>query len=92
MARRWNDKQQIAVPALFYDDHGDRALPTPAEWGRKGKHQVWIRLYDKHTPSLLSDAEFYIDKSGPDAAPPSVVASARRTVATLSKYDVGAKP
>lgn len=72
----------LAVPAKFYDDHGDRALPTPAEIRRAGR-RVYIAANDPAIPDLLSDAKFYADPWGPDELPAGLKASAKRTVAVL---------
>lgn len=73
------------VPAKFYDDHGDRELPTPNEVRRAG-NKVWIDGTDSEAVSeLLSDAEFYADPYGPDELPPGLRASAGRTVAAIKR-------
>lgn len=79
-----NPNQIIPVPALFYDDHAERELPTPEQFGtREHKHRRWIRLHDPATPELLNDAEYYAEDV--DGAPPNLIASARRTVAAIRK-------
>jgi hypothetical protein len=78
----------IAVPAKFYDDHGERGLPTPEEIRRSGS-RVWIRTDDPAIPELLSDARFYADRDGPDYLPPGLKASAARTVAAMDADAAG---
>ena len=80
----------LAVPAKFYDDHGDRDLPTPAEVRRAGS-RVYIDRNDPAIPALLSDAKFYADPWGPDELPPGLKVSAIRTVAALARCSGGAK-
>jgi hypothetical protein len=80
----------IPLPSTFYDDHAERALPTP-ELIRRAGSRVWVRRNDKALPELLADAEYYAHMYGPDEAPPAVTASARRTVATLRQYNYEAR-
>jgi hypothetical protein len=58
--------KRIKVPMCFYQDHRDRALPTPTDHGN-AKRYALIELDDPATADLLSDAEFYCHPNGPDA-------------------------
>jgi hypothetical protein len=77
------NRNLIAVPAMFYDDHAQRGLPTPAEVDRKGR-QVLILAEDPAVAELRDDAAYYADPFGPDMLPPGLRASAKRTVAALA--------
>jgi hypothetical protein len=74
--------RMIRVPARFYVDHMERALPTPAEVRGTARH-VWIAADDPHVSALLSDARFYAEPFGPDACPPGIIASARATIRAI---------
>lgn len=79
----------VAVPGLFWADHEDRAPLNPGEQlaepvGRRGR-SVLIRQDDPGLEVLLSDARYYADPESMDDCPPSVRASAQRTVATLER-------
>ncbi len=75
-------EQLIGVPAIFYDDHMERELPTPVERVRTG-NLVWVRLNDRDLAELLNDAEYYAKDV--DCAPKYIIASARRTVDKIRK-------
>lgn len=72
----------IRIPARFYDDHADRALPTPTDIG-KAKGYAVVRADDPALRELLNDAEYYASAYGPDAGPPGVTMSARATVRAI---------
>lgn len=83
----------VAVPGLFWADHADRAPLDPGEQlavpvGRRGR-SVLIRLDDPGLAVLMSDARYYADPDSMDALPEGLRASARRTVAAISKHAPG---
>lgn len=74
----------LRIPAVFYVDHMERALPTPKEHKGNAKH-VWIDLDDPATSSLLNDAQFYAAPFGPDNCPRGIIASAKATVKAITR-------
>jgi hypothetical protein len=49
---------ELKIGVTFYDDHGDRELPTPEEV-RRTRRTVTIRADDPALPELIDDALFY---------------------------------
>lgn len=72
----------LRLPRLFFEDHGNRDLPTP-EPVRETKKHVFVRREDAAVRDLLEDAQFYCDPYGPDLAPRGLIASARATVKAI---------
>lgn len=72
----------VKVRARFYIDHQERDLPSPAIIKNLGSKYV-VSLDDPDLPELLSDAEFYASKNGPDLLPPGLKASARATAKAI---------
>lgn len=66
----------IWVPAMFFDDHAERALPTPVVIRETNTRRL-IDTDDPNYAELLDDANFYADPSGPDEAK-HIVAAAKR--------------
>jgi len=81
IARARRPSDHIAVPKTFYDDHADRALPTPVAYGTT-RNRVWISLQDEALEELLADAMFYAHEVD---EPMHVITSARRTVDVIHK-------
>jgi hypothetical protein len=62
----------IRVPAIFWDDHADRYPPIGVEgWQelRRTQRTVTVELNREAFENLLSDAEHYSSKWGPDDCP-----------------------
>jgi hypothetical protein len=70
----------IKLPRMFFDDHEERALATPAVVKGTRTH-VWIRRDDPAVPELLADAHYYADGTNAVWLRPG----ARAIVAALSK-------
>lgn len=68
----------LQIPKKFFDDHGDRALPTPTVQ-RETKTYYWIDKRDEHLPELISDAEYYAEtfQGWTDDAKPFITAARR---------------
>lgn len=71
----------IRIPKGFYEDHGDRALPTPVAVKETGRH-VWIDRSDPDMAELVNDAEFYADPWGPET--PGLRLAARALLKALA--------
>lgn len=82
---------QVLVPAMFWDDHCDRCPcdgdpdEAMASEVRRVGRRVLIEGSTAQIKCLLSDAEFYSDRWGPDECPPGLKASAKATVAAIKK-------
>jgi hypothetical protein len=73
----------LRLPHKFFDDHGDRALPTPDIVRATASH-YFIRADDPAVESLLDDARYYTDPYGPDAEwLGGLKASARATIKAI---------
>jgi hypothetical protein len=72
----------IRIPRRFFDDHADRALPTPTVH-RATRAHVWIDRTDPALAELVNDAAFYADRNGPDQCPPGVIPGARALLKAL---------
>lgn len=66
MPERPDTSQLIRLPSMFWNDHADRALPTPEAVPPSNKRALWVRRDDPALPELLSDARYYADPYGPD--------------------------
>ena len=53
----------ICIPRKFYEDHGERCLPTPEAHRTTARH-VFVDINDPLLPELLDDAEYYADERG----------------------------
>lgn len=78
-----NTDREIHLPRAFYWDHFERDLPTP-KMIQSNKAHIVVSADDPAVGDLLSDAEFYADRFGPDCTP-GLKASARATVAKIKK-------
>ena len=73
----------LRIPKLFFDDHGDRDLPTP-QVQRETKTHYWIMKRDEHLPELISDAEYYAETfDGWDESAKRYIKGARRLLDAL---------
>jgi hypothetical protein len=72
----------VRIPARFYEDHKERALPTPLEVRGTRRH-LWVRLDDPALGELLDDARHYAHPCGPDLCPPGLIMSAKATVRAI---------
>jgi len=84
----------IKIPAYFYIDHDQRALPTPeaikvSGASNYGFRYVWISKDDPALSELIDDAEFYADRNGPstsmDGRPCKIKNSAKALLKSLHK-------
>lgn len=64
--KRPDTAKLIRLPWKFWEDHGERALPTPKEVPPSNKRHLWVRRDDPALTELLSDARYYADPYGPD--------------------------
>ena len=71
----------IKLPRKFFEDHEDRALPTP-EIVKENKRNIWIDRNDPNLEELKSDAEFYSDPWGPEVSV-ALRNSAKATLAAI---------
>jgi hypothetical protein len=74
----------LRIPRRFYEDHDERALPTPAVV-KFTKTHIWIDADDAALDELRSDAEHYAHRYGPDQCPPGLIPAARALLAALDK-------
>lgn len=59
----------LRIPVRFLEDSDERGLDTP-HLVKRVRKDVWlIRRDDPLLPALVSDAQFYADRWGPDGAP-----------------------
>lgn len=72
----------VRVPAKFFVDHLERALPTPEEVHGDDR-VVWLRIDDPALPELLDDARHYAHPCGPDLCSRGLIASAKATVKAI---------
>jgi hypothetical protein len=56
----------VRIPRVFYIDHRERDLPTPAAIGETSRYVVIDRA-DPALPELIDDARHYADKHATDA-------------------------
>jgi len=73
----------VRIPHGFFDDHRDRALPTPEILRHTGRH-YWIDTAAAEYAALISDARYYADQYGPDGAP-HVVRMAKDLLRAVTK-------
>lgn len=69
------------IPRVFFDDHAERDLPTPAVL-RETKRTVTISLDDPNTPELIDDAQHYAHPDGPDLC--NLAASAKALLRAIA--------
>jgi hypothetical protein len=84
----------ICLPSRFYDDHAERALPTPRAIKRTSR-QVHVSSKDPALPELLADALHYSHPDGPTAGDPAYVGlrrSAKATADTLKAHGISTQP
>jgi hypothetical protein len=73
----------LRLPKMFFQDHADRALPTPTVLRENARH-VWVGLDDPDLPELLADAEHYAHPDGTDCEGlGGLVRSAKATVSAI---------
>jgi len=91
------DDHVLALPARFYDDHSERALPA-GDVIKQSTTMVTVRCDEPTLAEILDDAKHYAHRCGPcheqiATAPPeeqgywkALLRSAERTVALISEY------
>jgi hypothetical protein len=72
----------VKLPGKFFDDHRERALPTPAVV-RETDRSVWVNCADPALAELLDDARYYSHAYGPDLCSRGLIASAKATVRAI---------
>ena len=78
----------IRLPAVFWIDHADRCPPVNGEeWQelRRTTRTITVELNRAAFENLLSDAEYYSSRWGPDDCPRRIIESARRSYAILNR-------
>ena len=85
MRRNQPLRHYIRLPRAFYDDHAERALPTP-EAVRQTTRFVWLRQNAPFLDELIADARFYAGADGPDAAPRYVREGAARLLRAVARF------
>ena len=82
--------ERFTIPARFAADHFDRCGLEQDEGGqarvvRAGKRTWVVEVNAAALANLGSDANYYADAYGPDEQPAGLRASAKRTVAAISR-------
>jgi hypothetical protein len=73
----------IRLPIKFFQDHDERGLESP-EIVKSTQRHWFVRANDPNLHHLLSDAEFYADRWGPDGdGLEGLKASARATIKAI---------
>lgn len=75
----------IDLPAKFWQDHDERALPAGKLIKVVG-NRVRIECTEEELAEILDDAKFYSDVNGPDQLPPGLKASAKATVRAIERF------
>ena len=76
---------KIMVPALFFDDYGDRFPDDGTRATEVSRHgnRVLICGSVEQIAKLKSDAEYYCDKDGPDDCLKNIKRSAAATIRAI---------
>lgn len=63
--KEYDNDNLVCLPPSFFDDHCERDLPTPKVVAPRGV-SYWVSIKDPALTELLSDAEHYAHRDGPD--------------------------
>lgn len=81
-----NTAHEIWLPAIFWNDHDERALPA-GEFLHYSGRRVLIRATDAVLDEIRSDADYYSGPGGPDwEEGDSIRRSAAATVKAIDRY------